>query len=166
MVTRLTQCALTGVSSWVTKLYFHLHVGSCYSARVDTFMFCLSLVCPSQSEHVYFCFKFEKRRQIIAVNITLSGLISPLPTVRPTFSDFEVLLNWAKIFLIIGNKNLSLRVESLDLTATMFLDRNTKTRWELHVIAVFTLSRRFLVRRIPCLMWIREGFQWVSLPFA
>ena len=45
MVTRLTRRTLTRVSSRVTGLYFHL--GSCYSASVDTFMFCLPLVCPS-----------------------------------------------------------------------------------------------------------------------
>ena len=50
MVTRLTRSTLTRVSSQVTKLYFHLE--SCYSASVDTFMFCLSLVRPSQSERV------------------------------------------------------------------------------------------------------------------
>ena len=50
MVTRLTRRTLTRVSSRVTRLYFHL--GSCYSASVDTFMFCLPLICPSQSERV------------------------------------------------------------------------------------------------------------------
>ena len=65
-------------------------------------------------------------------SVTSSGLqmnvISPSPTVQPTFSDSEALLNRVKIFLIIRNKNLGLRVESLDLIPKMFLDRNAKAR--------------------------------------
>ena len=44
MATPLTWSTLTRVSSWVTKLYFHL--GSCYSASVDTFMNVLFITSP------------------------------------------------------------------------------------------------------------------------
>ena len=145
MVTCLTRSTLTWVSSRVTRLYFLL--GSRYSASVDTFMFCLPLVSLPFTIRVCIVLFQIWEGKTNNSSVTSSGLISPLPTVRSTFSDLEVLLNRAKTFLIIRNKNLGLRVVSLDLTANMFLDRNTKARWKL--IAVFTpedfLSDEFLV---------------------
>ena len=118
MVTRLTRSTLTRVSSQVTKLYFHL--GSCYSASVDTFMFCLSLVSLSFTIRACIVLFQIWEGKTNNSSVTSIGLLSPSPMVQLTFSDFEVLLNWAKIFLIIVSKNEILRVESLDLTAKMF----------------------------------------------